>query len=120
MNETQDENGMNTAPTLAPGRYAAVVKQDGHGCDYTIGCGELTIPLAATTLEDARREVATVLHEDHSYPSRYLALEHVLIVTVAEVMSEEDVLALIDAPEPEDEATAARRREYERLKREFG
>lgn len=122
MNAMTDTACDHASTKFAPGSYAAVVEQDGYGCDYTIGCGELTIPLVATTVEDAKREAAAILHEDHSYPRRDLVLKRVLIVTVTAVMSNDDVLLLVDASddEEEDEATAARRREYERLKKEFG
>lgn len=111
--------------TFKPGQYAAVVKEAAEGCDYTIGCAEKTIPLAATTPEDAAKEVAKLLQEDYGYPDADGGIKHVLIVTVATVMSQEDVFALMsdekdEEEDEEDEATAARRRQYETLKREFG
>lgn len=108
------------------GQYAAVVKQAAIGCDYTIGCAEKTIPLVATTPEDAASEIAKLLQEDYGYPDADGGIEHVLIVTVAAVMDQEGVFALMtdedddDDEDQEDEATAARRRQYQALKREFG
>lgn len=103
------------------GRYAAVVKESGEGCDYTIGCAEKTFPLAAATLEEAKREIAALLQDGYGYPDRDGGLEHVLIVTVGEVMTQDAVYALMESDEEvEDGATAERRRLYESLKKEFG
>lgn len=108
---------------FAEGRYAAVVKQLGQGCDYTIGCAEKTFPLTSTTPEEAAREIATLLQEDYGYPDADGGIDHVLIVTVAKVMTQEAVFALMkdeDEEAEEEEATAERRRQYEALKTEFG
>lgn len=107
---------------FTPGGYAAVVKELGEGCDYTIGCAEKTFPLAAKTLDEAKQEIATLLQEGYGYPDADGGIDHVLIVTVGEVMTQDAVFALMNdrgKDDEEDDATAARRRQYETLKREF-
>lgn len=61
--------------------YYLWVKQRGVGCDYTIGCGEKTTPLKATTIEEARKEALAFL-DDHS--SEELEVEHAIIYTFTE------------------------------------
>jgi cell division protein ZapA (FtsZ GTPase activity inhibitor) len=41
------------------------LKQDGTGCDYTIGCGEKMTPLKAETIEEALKEAGRYLDGEY-------------------------------------------------------
>lgn len=44
--------------------YALLLRQNGEGCDYTIGCGLRVHPLHATTVEAARAEAIALFKDD--------------------------------------------------------
>lgn len=97
--------------------YAIVIKESGEGCDYTIGCGERAVPLKAMTLDDVEEELKEILPE-WDVPDR--GVEYVLIVKIEQIMTETDLEEFIPNEEGEDDDKAARRRQYEKLKKEFG
>lgn len=104
-------------------KFIAYLKQCGGGCDYTIGCGQKLIGLDAQTWDEARAEVRKLLAEDYSHDESLLET-----VTIYEVKTALRVPVDEWYAEIEDEGNEAqeardkenRRREYERLKREFG
>lgn len=100
-------------PDDLPGhdRYAMILEEDGEGCDYMIGCGEVMLlfndlPTAETIYETAE-----------SYG--FSRIGRVTIAELVKVYTRDDLAKL--APEPVvDEEKEARRIAYEKLKREFG
>lgn len=43
--------------------YKAYVKQEGDGCDFTIGCGLAVVELDAENLEDAQKKLTNEIKE---------------------------------------------------------
>lgn len=104
--------------------FLAHIKQVGEGCDYTIACGEKVVRLKAISMADAREEVRRMLAEDYTFKGD----RRLQSATVYEVHDtfKVPVDAWYDelrAESTQDEAQrqqAARRRQYETLKHEFG
>lgn len=124
-------------------KFALVMKQEGYGCDYSIGCGLRYHPLKATTLEAARAEAKQYLqgvphdgytcgHEDchlvdHDFGTNDKGpfnpkLEFVDLVSVEERLPiqawfDESVAWHLEYQKQKDEAKE--RAEYERLAAKF-
>jgi hypothetical protein len=104
-------------------KFVAYLKQIGDGCDYTIGCGQKLIGLDAQTWAEARAEMRKLLADNYSHDESRLETVTIYEVKTAERVPVDDWYAEIE--DEEDQAQEARdkenrRREYERLKREFG
>ena len=102
-------------------KFFAYIEQAGEGCDYTIGCGCVLYPLKAQTYEEALKEI----WDQHGGPSDRDDLVHYVIIEAAAVHEVPDDPAVLAEKEDErrlaeDAAKAARRAEFERLKKEFG
>ena len=113
------------------GKFWALYKQSG-GCDYTIACGELLSPLAATTLEDAKTEIQRGLFfydKEGKDPKSMDALRDIdydsITIFQGEMVGEFDYKAAVAdhkkvaAAHVEAERVAYERREFERLKAKF-
>jgi len=100
-------------------KYALWLKQSGEGCDYTIGCGERIYPLEATTLEEAKEEIAEGVAEGDIRSGD--DIEEAVIYSF-----EDDVLDIFEshAQEMEDarleEEKDKKRAQLARLKQELG
>lgn len=107
-------------------QYYLVERQSG-GCDYTIGCGlRITHLRDAKTLEDAKSQANNKIgdnwHADHE-----VAVDSAEILEVNEVVDLAPFLTekaaerkQRQAEEDAEEAAAAERAEYERLRKKFG
>ena len=42
-------------------KYKAYLKQDGEGCDYTIGCGQTIVELQANNKEEAKEKLTQLI-----------------------------------------------------------
>lgn len=95
----------------------------GGGCDYNIGCGQVLHPLKAKTIEEARKEIPEIfeyygMHDSDSD----VRIKNASIVTIAE---EFDVKAWLKKQDAKKSAVimAAKESEekaqYERLKAKF-
>lgn len=52
--------------------YKAYIKQDGEGCDYTIGCAQTVIDIQADSIENARVKLLEIIEEDYTSLERRL------------------------------------------------
>ena len=100
--------------------YYLWAKQHSQGCDYTIGCGERLIPLPISSLEEMGPAVYEALENRGIQPGSENAAQKLLILKCVEELDPDEWDYTDDREEEEDEGTAARRRQYEELKREFG
>ena len=93
------------------------MKQEGEGCDYTIGCGQKLIPLKASSSAEAVVE-ASLLIADYDYEE----LESALILQGGDIDMMPVVRELVF--KKQEEASKLRRErkeaEFERLKKELG
>ena len=46
-------------------KYVAYLTQKGEGCDYTIGCGILLIPIDATNMDEAKDKLSEIILEEY-------------------------------------------------------
>lgn len=96
-------------------QYALFAKQSGEGCDYTIGCAQTLILLKGTNINDLDDEIREVV-ADHAFGQEERELEEFALVEVIRDLNVEDFMEEDEV----DEEKEARRREYEKLKKEFG
>jgi hypothetical protein len=115
-------------------KFAIVLKQDGEGCDYTIGCGMTMMSLESKTLAEAlceaKRYFVGTIHE----PSHALMLfdrpnppqpdlKYAKLVQVVEdlpIQEWYDTVVSWDEEKERGAAEAKERAEFERLKGKFG
>jgi len=95
-------------------KYALYAKQQGDGCDYTIGCAQILIPLVGTDPNALEDEIRTIV-EDHAFGREDYRLEELRLVQIVRELEVEDYMVEDEVDEEKEE----RRRQYERLKREF-
>ena len=122
-------------------KFVILVKQEGEGCDYTIGCGYLYRFFDAKDMEDALYRVRTMEREDHNdnlvFGHRASDLKQAIIVRVDDMVDALHTKSQREIAEDEERAKAAKeeerqerdaaakeqeakdRAEYERLKRKF-
>jgi hypothetical protein len=53
-------------------KYIAILRQDGEGCDYTIGCGVNTIQFEAENALEAGKKLKLIVFENYNYDERKL------------------------------------------------
>ncbi len=101
-------------------RYALYLKQDGEGCDYTVGCGAALIPLKATEREaacaEAEMQIADLTHSECTFT-------RALLIDMHHVEEASPLIKRVEARRAEAAAKRtqdAKRAELERLKRELG
>ena len=108
-------------------RFIAELQQGG-GCDYTIGCGVKVVSLDATDRAGAIQEIEDLLRGDPDEGRPYAneqRLEGIIIYAVDDTITihTEAIYAKIekeDAERREAEGKKKRKKEFERLKKEFG
>jgi len=96
---------------------------EGQGCDYTIACGETVIEVGASTMDEAREKIISIIREEYSHPER--RLQYCELYEVSDIFS----VDLKQLYESIDEAKGVteqlqrdneERAEFERLKNKFG
>ena len=102
-------------------RFIAYFKQEGQGCDHTIGCGNCTHEFEAETLAHALKKLKKEIRENYVGESRLeycklFEIEHSHIIDVDEIYADlrKEEMEANDKIYQEHE-----RREYERLKKKF-
>ena len=104
-------------------KYGVLLYQSG-GCDYTIGCGFrfVVLPETVTNYEQACHYLA---NDEDSCLHAYGNPDSFTLYEIGEKFEFENIDSFLskyqepDEVEPEDAATAERRRQYEALKKEF-
>lgn len=113
--------------------FIAYVEQKSEGCDYSIACGIDMFELKAQTTEDALKELYNKVigkydDEEDGYVDGYwdkTKLKRAVLLNVSEKIEApindwyEDVV-WFDEQKKEELSKASRRKEYERMKKEFG
>jgi len=99
--------------------YKAYLKQEGEGCDYSIGCGQKLIDLKSITLKEAMIELIQIISREYMHPE--YRLESVFIFEISNTidMDIKSVYKKIEAFNKEDDNRLkedAEKAEYERLK----
>lgn len=93
--------------------YALILKESGIGCDYTFGCGWKPVVFNHYPTDE---EIGQVI-EDHGLDR----FESITVVKIEKIISLSELSNYLpdEDDDGEDAETAARRAEYERLRREF-
>lgn len=84
------------------------------GCDYTIGCGNLLIGLTSENVEDAKKELKTIIEE--RYADDYRRLPNVTLIQGTSIelcFTRKKKKTLQDAEDEKGRLT------YEKLKQKF-
>ena len=55
-----------TNESISNNKYILVIKQKGEGCDYTIGCGQTSVLLNASSYEEAKQESKQTIIENYT------------------------------------------------------
>jgi 2,3-bisphosphoglycerate-independent phosphoglycerate mutase len=102
--------------------YKAYLKQDGEGCDYTIGCGQIVIDVEASNIEDAKLQLYKEIEENYTGESELELCELYEIKQVVVCNLKEWYKRIEDADYAikQQEIEAIEREEFERLKAKFG
>jgi hypothetical protein len=101
--------------------YWLVMKQEGEGCDYSIGCGTRVVDLHTTDLDTANLNAIQELDDIGVGYSKEHQLSQAFIVSVVQ-----DVMPLVYVLKDQyerkarDEERAIKKAQLERLKRELG
>lgn len=57
-------------------KYIAILRQEGQGCDYTIGCGINTIQFEAENTIDAGLKLKMIIYENYNHSEAKLKSAH--------------------------------------------
>jgi hypothetical protein len=102
--------------------YKAYLKQQGEGCDYTIGCAQTVIDIEAYNLTEAETQLIELIADE--YNSDENRLESVELYEVSEIINLDIVdiyktLRLLEESARNSSKDKKERLEYERLKAKF-
>ena len=103
--------------------YIAYLKQDGEGCDYTIGCGRTVIDIEAANMEEATNKLVEKIKEEYSYEEGRLKSAVLYEVLQLHMLDTKELYKRIDNSQYERESAEKEekeRQEFERLKAKFG
>jgi hypothetical protein len=104
-------------------KYKAYLKQDGEGCDYTIGCGQTIYDIEASSLVEATERFFEIIKQEYSGEERRLdSAEIYEVATIVEV-DVKGIYKRIDDAEAKELAKRkeeAEKKEFERLQVKFG
>ena len=105
--------------------YYALIKGDGEGCDYTIGCNMRWKRLKATTLDGAKEEslFPDGRRENSCVVGEYNPVDSITILEVAAATDlAQDIAVLRDKHRRTQELTQTAKKllEFERLRKELG
>lgn len=102
-------------------KYYAYLKQEGEGCDYTIGCGNTLITLNAENDKNAKEKLKEIIIEQYSERESMLEKAILFKETI-----DFDLKSVYDEVESKKEAEKKSRQhikdmeEFERLKKKLG
>lgn len=94
------------------------MKQEGEGCDYTIGCGSKLIPLVKYGTEDEKQEIHSIL-KDYTNEENPLS-ECMVVEKVQDLMSIVNSIELEKLKLKKEEEKENMRKEIEKLQRKLG
>ncbi|MFW6225939.1 MAG: hypothetical protein ACOC3V_03185 [bacterium] len=104
-------------------KYISFIRQEGEGCDYTIGCGINLIKLKSTNMDDATQEMKEIIKEQYNYSEAYLEKCTIYEVTDSFKLNTKDVYSELKKEkeyEKKKQEEEKERKEYERLMKKFG
>jgi len=96
--------------------YKAYLKQNGEGCDYTIGCAQTVISIDAQNILEAKQKLYQKIKEEYSCEIDFCEIyeiNQIVLCDLGEIFTEN--LELENQRVEEHE-----RKEFERLKAKFG
>lgn len=97
--------------------YYIHMKQEGEGCDYTIGCGSKLIPLSKYGTENEQQEICSILE---NYVSEENPLvECMILEKVQDLMNNVDGIKLKKLDLKKEEERQITLKEIEKLKRKL-
>lgn len=104
-------------------RFKAYLKQEGEGCDYTIGCGRTVVDIEAESMDEAKEVLKEIIADEYNCDE--VMLHSVELMEISSII-DFDIKAFYSLlKKQEDEANGIiaeenERLEYERLKTKFG
>lgn len=93
------------------------VKQEGDGCDYTIGCGSKLIPLVKYGTEDEKQEIHSIL-EDYTNEENPLS-ECMVVEKIQDLMDIVNSIKVERLNLKKEEEKENIRKEIEKLQRKL-
>jgi len=103
-------------------KYIAYIKQDGEGCDYTIGCAQTVKRFEANSFEEAEIKLKEIIDEDYSNEEFRLEFAELFEINKNKEIDLEALYNQIDNKEEQEQQKLQEqkeRKEYERLKNKF-
>jgi hypothetical protein len=102
--------------------YKAYLKQNGEGCDYTIGCAQTVIDIEASNIEDAKIQLYKEIEETYTGEQELELCELYEINQVVVCNLKEWYKRIDDADYAieQQKIEATERKEFERLREKFG
>lgn len=104
------------------GKYKAYIKQEGEGCDYTIGCARNVITLQANSMSEAIEQFVELLKESYSYDESRLRSAEIYEISDIYKFDLKKLYSEIDADEEDIkfmQKELEELKEYERLKNKY-
>lgn len=101
------------------------MKGPGYGCDYTIGCNNLLVPLKANNSDDAKDEASVILKDYGAYWSREPRVDTACLIEATNVLDMNVLITRKTIREAEQLAAKQKKeaeelKEFARLKAKFG
>ncbi len=106
--------------------YYLIQRQDGEGCDYTIGCGIRISQIQASNIEEAKENANEMIGNYWKYKYDYSIDRATLLVVSEEI----DLASFLDQKKTEREAEITKEKQdkieaeelaqFERLRRKYG
>lgn len=105
------------------GKFICFIKQDGEGCDYTIGCGLNLLQLKSTNMDDAIQEMKDIIKEEYNHYESKLGFCTVYEVSETHKLNVKGYYNQLESEKFELKKKLQEekeRQEFERLKKKFG
>jgi len=100
-------------------KYKAYLKQDGEGCDYTIGCGQIVVEINASNIDEAKQTLTELISENYSQSDERIVscdlyeINEVFTIDVGGIYSHKEIL---EEEQKQKQTLEEDKKEFERLK----
>ena len=103
-------------------KYKVYLKQDGEGCDYTIGCGQTVITIEAENIKKATIQLKEIIADEYNHDEARLEkveLYEISNIGVFDIQHFYEDLKKMEVLANNSVKENAEKLEYERLKSKF-
>jgi hypothetical protein len=104
-------------------KYIAILRQEGEGCDHSIGCGVNTIQFEAENYIEAGKKLKLIVFENYNHDDARLKSLHYYQIDGtydADVKKWYEEFAILNREKKEKEKELAERMELQRLVKKYG